>query len=113
MRALAGTPAPADIEVPPPPPEDPLRASLRGIGVPEFLLGGSRPGDPARRAGPRARRTRRCPATPGSVVVVVGEQSDVDAVALLLAERLRLEPSAICAAGARPRAAVRARVASG
>lgn len=100
VRALAGAPAPADIEVAPPPPEDPLRASLRGIGVPEFLLGGSGPVTlPAVLA--RVPAAPALPRTPGSVVVVVGEQSDVDAVALLLSERLRLEPSATCAAGAR------------
>jgi len=100
VRALAGTPAPADIEVAPPPPEDPLRASLRGIGVPEFLLAGS---GPVTLPGVLARvpAAPAMPRTPGSVIAVVGEQSDVDAVALLLAERLRLEPSATCAAGAR------------
>ncbi|WP_028050740.1 hypothetical protein [Cellulomonas sp. URHD0024] len=101
VRALAGTPAPADIEVPAPPPEDPLRASLRGIGIPEALLGGAGPVTlPSVLA--RVPAAPALPRTPGSVLVVVGEQSDVDAVALLLAERLRLDAAAICAAGARP-----------
>ncbi|WP_028048027.1 hypothetical protein [Cellulomonas sp. URHE0023] len=100
VRAMAGTPAPADIEVPAPPVEDPLRASLRGIGIPEHMLDSSTPLTlPAVLA-----RVPAAPALPraaGSVVVVVGEQSDVDAVAMILTERLRLEPSATCAAGAR------------
>ena len=102
VRAMAGTPAPADIEVPLPVPplQDPLRASLLGIGVPEHLLGDAGPVTlPAVLS--RVPAAPALPRTPGSVVVVVGEQSDVDAVALLLAERLRLEATAICAAGAR------------
>ena len=101
VRALAGTPAPAHIEVPAPPPEDPLRASLLGLGVPEFLLSSH---GPLTLPGVLAQvpAAPPLPTAPGSILVVVGEQSDVDAVALLLAERLRLEASAICAAGARP-----------
>jgi len=101
VRALAGTPAPAHIEVPAPPPEDPLRASLLGLGVPEFLLSSH---GPLTLPGVLAQLPAAppLPSAPGSILVVVGEQSDVDAVALLLAERLRLEAGAICAAGARP-----------
>ena len=101
VRALAGTPIPADIEVPPPPPEDALRTALRGIGVPEVLLGGAGPTTlpgvlaqvPAAPPLPRAA---------GAVLAVVGAQQDVDAVALLLSERLRLDPSSTCATGVRP-----------
>ena len=101
VRALAGTPGARRHRG--------ARAAARGPAArlaardrrPRVPARRRRSGDPARRAGPRARARPPCPATPGSVVVVVGEQSDVDAVALLLAERLRLEPAAICAAGAR------------
>ncbi|WP_156387811.1 hypothetical protein [Cellulomonas sp. Root137] len=99
MRSMAGTPEPADIEIPAPAPEDPLRVALRTLGVPDRLLGGEPLTLPSVLA-----RVPAAPVAPrgaGQVIAVVGTQEDVDAVALLLAERLRLERSAVVATGAR------------
>jgi len=75
-----------------------LRTGLRGLGVPDRLLGAGPvtlstvlSGLPAAPAAPRA---------PGAVIVVVGDPQDVDPVADLLAERLRLDPDRVLAAGA-------------
>lgn len=99
VRSLAGTPEPADIEIPPPPPQDPLRVALRGLGVPDGLLGAGPLTLPAVLA-----RIPAPPPTPrgaGKVVAVVGAQDDADTVALLLAERLRVDRSAVVATGSR------------
>src|SRR5687768_10238540 len=80
VRSMAGAPEPADIVVPPPPPEDPLRVALRGLGVPDSLLGAGPLTLPAVLA-----QVPAPPPTPrgaGQVVAVVGAQEDVDTVAL-------------------------------
>ncbi|NUU15865.1 hypothetical protein HP550_01195 [Cellulomonas humilata] len=99
MRSMAGTPEPADIEIPAPAAQDPLRVALRGLGVPDRLL----VGDPLTLPSVLARVPAApvAPRGPGQVIAVVGTQEDVDAVALLLAERLRVERSAVVATGAR------------
>ncbi len=99
VRSMAGAPEPADIEVPPPPPEDPLRVALRGLGVPDALLAGTGLTLPAVLA--RVPAAPPVPRAAGQVVAVVGTQQDVDAVSLLLAERMRLDPPAVVAAGVR------------
>jgi len=99
VRSLAGAPEPADIEVPAPAPQDPLRVALRALGVPESLLGGTQLTLPSVLA--RVPPAPPTPRGPGQVVAVVGSPQDVDAVALLLAERLRVERSAVVVAGVR------------
>ena len=147
VRSMAGTPAPADIEVPAPfeplvppaarptrlvgvpehadaptagseaaepvtdPQDDPtpeppaapvddaaLRTGLLGLGVPARLLGEA-PVTLAAVVG----RVPVVPApsrAPGTVIVVVGSGADVDAVAPVLADRLRCTPDAVVRAGA-------------
>ncbi|MBO3084917.1 hypothetical protein [Cellulomonas fengjieae] len=98
VRSMAGAPEPADIEVPAPPPEDPLRVALRGLGVPDELLGVGTLTLPAVLA--RIPAPPPTPRGPGQVIAVVGAEQDVDAVAWLLAERLRVDRSAVMVAGA-------------
>ncbi|GIG22642.1 hypothetical protein Cch01nite_33660 [Cellulomonas chitinilytica] len=88
--------------------DDGLHDALAEIGVPRRLLTAPRvtlssvlADLPAAPPVPRA---------PGSVLVVIGADDDADAVAALLAERLRLSPDAVRpAGGARPRTAGRTR----
>ncbi|MBO9553103.1 hypothetical protein [Cellulomonas sp.] len=89
-------------------PDADLHDALADIGVPRSLLTGGRvtlssllADVPAAPPVPRA---------PGSVLVVIGADDDADAVAALLAERLRLAPDAVRpAGGSRPRTSGRAR----
>jgi len=91
-----------------PAPDDDLCDALAEIGVPRRLLAGARPTLQSVLADvPTAPPV---PRAPGSVLVVIGADDDADAVAALLAERLRLAPEAVRpAGGARPRTAGRPR----
>lgn len=98
VAAPAGTTPEAPAAAPEPPVDDTaLRAGLRGLGVPERLLGDGPVTLPA--------LVGRIPVVsapsraPGTVVVVVGTGPDVDAVAPVLADRLRCAPDAVVRAG--------------
>ncbi|MGY4643737.1 hypothetical protein [Cellulomonas sp. URHB0016] len=88
--------------------DDDLREALADIGVPQRLLAG--PATTLSSVLADVPTAPPLPRAPGSVLVVIGTDDDADAVAALIAERLRLAPDAVrTAGGPRPRTAGRPR----